>query len=51
MTKCSTITNKGKVIGELLKTNVNTVLMRVNTPKPKVIKRHKKKHHVELERE
>ena len=51
MTKCSAITNKGKVVGELLKTNTNTVWLRVDTPKPKIIKRHKKKHHVELEKE
>jgi len=51
MTKCSALTNKGRVVGELFKTNANTVLIRVNTPKLKVIKRHKKKHHVELEKE
>lgn len=51
MTKCSANTNKGRVVGELFKTNANTVLMRVNTPRPKIIKRHKKKHHVEWEKE
>ena len=50
MTQCSTLTNKGKVLGELLKTNMHTVSIRVNNPKLKIIKRNKKKHHVELER-
>ena len=50
--KCTTRISDGRELeGELMKPNFHTVLMKVYCPKKKedkVIKRHKKRHHVNI---